>query len=74
LGRVNVPNNVNNPLSPRELDILELIADRLSNKLNAERLAISVATVKTHVEEILSKLSASDRTQAAVKALREGIT
>jgi two-component system, NarL family, response regulator LiaR len=74
LGRVNVPNNVNNPLSPRELDILELIADGLSNKLNAERLAISVATVKTHVEEILSKLSASDRTQAAVKALREGIT
>jgi two-component system, NarL family, response regulator LiaR len=73
LGRINVPNDVDNPLSPRELDILELIADGLSNKLIAERLTISVSTVKTHVEDILSKLSASDRTQAAVKALRQGI-
>ncbi|MGL4611872.1 MAG: response regulator transcription factor [Trueperaceae bacterium] len=45
----------------------------MSNKQIAERLTISVATVKTHVEDILSKLSASDRTQAAVKALRQGL-
>jgi DNA-binding NarL/FixJ family response regulator len=73
LGRVSVSDGMNHPLSPRELEILKLIADGLSNRMIAERLEISVATVKTHVEDILSKLSASDRTQAAVKALRQGI-
>jgi two-component system, NarL family, response regulator LiaR len=72
LGRVTVPDEMKNPLSPRELETLKLIAEGLSNKMIAERLEISVATVKTHVEDILSKLSASDRTQAAVKALRQG--
>jgi two-component system, NarL family, response regulator LiaR len=73
LGRVSVPDELNNPLSPRELETLKLIAEGLSNKRIAERLTISVATVKTHVEDILDKLSASDRTQAAVKALRQGL-
>lgn len=71
LGRVNVPGE--NPLSPRELDVLGLIAEGRSNKQIAEALSIGVATVKTHVEDILEKLSASDRTQAAVKALRQGL-
>lgn len=60
-------------LSPRELEVLRLIADGYSNKEIAQVLSISVSTVKTHVEEVLHKLSASDRTQAAVKALRQGL-
>jgi two-component system, NarL family, response regulator LiaR len=71
LGRLNVPES--NPLTPRETEVLCHIADGLSNKQIAEQLDISVATIKTHVEDILKKLSASDRTQAAVKALRQGI-
>ena len=59
--------------SPRELTILKLIADGLSNREIAEQLHTSVATVKVNVQEVLAKLSASDRTQAAVKALRRGI-
>jgi two-component system, NarL family, response regulator LiaR len=70
LGRVNAPED--NPLSPRETEVLKLIAEGLGNKQIAESLDISLATVKTHVEDILSRLSASDRTQAAVKALRQG--
>ena len=60
-------------LSPRELEVLRLIAEGLGNKDIALRLEISLSTVKTHVEEILLSLSVSDRTQAAVKALRRGI-
>jgi two-component system, NarL family, response regulator LiaR len=71
LGRITLPEN--NPLTPRETEVLRLIADGLSNKQVAEKLDISVATIKTHVEDILKKLSATDRTQAAVKALRQGL-
>ena len=70
LGRINAPQD--NPLSPRETEVLKLIAECLSNKQIADNLNIGIATVKTHVEDILSRLSASDRTQAAVKALRQG--
>jgi two-component system, NarL family, response regulator LiaR len=61
------------PLSPRELEVLKLIADGYGNKDIAEHLDISLSTVKTHVQEILERLSVSDRTQAAVKALRRGL-
>jgi two-component system, NarL family, response regulator LiaR len=71
LGRITVPED--NPLTPRETEVLKLIAEGFSNKAIAERLDIGVATVKTHIEDILKKLSASDRTQAAVKALRQGL-
>jgi two-component system, NarL family, response regulator LiaR len=71
LGRLSVPEN--SPLTPRETEVLRHIADGLSNKQIAEQLDISVATIKTYVEDILEKLSASDRTQAAVKALRQGL-
>lgn len=71
LGRIIVPED--NPLTSRETEVLNLIADGLSNKAIAERLDIGLATVKTHIEDILEKLSASDRTQAAVKALRQGL-
>lgn len=60
-------------LSEREQEILRLIARGLSNKEIAKALGISPSTVKTHVESLLEKLGASDRTEAAVKALRGGL-
>jgi DNA-binding NarL/FixJ family response regulator len=60
------------PLSPREMEILRLIARGLSNKEIAYKLGISPQTVKNHVTSILRKLGVSDRTQAAVYALRRG--
>ncbi len=60
------------PLTPRETEILRLIADGRSNAEIAEQLFIGLGTVKGHIRDILSKLSASDRTQAAVVALRKG--
>jgi len=61
------------PLSERELEVLKLIVDGKSNQDIAGKLFVTLATVKTHVRSILNKLSVDDRTQAAVKALREGI-
>jgi two-component system, NarL family, response regulator LiaR len=60
-------------LTNRELEVLRLIADGLSNAIIAERLFISEGTVKTHVNSLLSKLHVADRTQAAVLAWRHGI-
>lgn len=60
-------------LSARELQVLELIVKGLSNKEIGEALGISEATVKWHVNIILSRLNVSDRTQAAVTALQRGI-
>jgi two-component system, NarL family, response regulator LiaR len=61
------------PLTERELEILELIVSGCSNADIAERLYITVGTVKTHVRNVLNKLCADDRTQAAVRALRSGL-
>jgi DNA-binding NarL/FixJ family response regulator len=60
-------------LTERELEVLQLIVEGCSNALIAERLFITVGTVKTHVRNILNKLCADDRTQAAVRALRSGL-
>lgn len=60
-------------LSDREMEVLRLIANGLSNALIAEKLVISQKTVKGHVSNILGKLHLADRTQAAVYAWREGI-
>jgi two-component system, NarL family, response regulator LiaR len=60
------------PLTPRELDVLRLMADGIGNAEIAERLHLGLGTVKGHVRDILVKLAASDRTQAAVTALRRG--
>jgi DNA-binding NarL/FixJ family response regulator len=60
-------------LTERELEVLQLIVDGLSNAAIAEQLYISIGTVKTHVRHILNKLCADDRTQAAVRALRAGL-
>jgi NarL family two-component system response regulator LiaR len=62
-----------NELTDRELEILKLIAQGLSNAQLIERLVISENTVKGHVSNILSKLHLADRTQAAVYAWREGL-
>lgn len=61
------------PLTGRELEVLELIVQGYSNAAIAEKLYITVGTVKTHVRNILNKLCADDRTQAAVLALRSGL-
>jgi len=60
------------PLSPREMEILQLIARGYSNKEIAHELGISRQTVKNHMTSILRKLSVNDRTQAALYALRHG--
>lgn len=61
------------PLSERELEVLQLIVDGKSNQEIASVLYLSLATAKSHVRSILNKLCVDDRTQAAVKAMREGI-
>ncbi len=61
------------PLSERELEVLRLIVDGKSNQEIGEKLFVTLATVKTHVRSILNKLSVDDRTQAAVKAMRQGL-
>jgi len=61
------------PLTNRELEVLELIVAGCTNVAIAEKLYITTGTVKTHVRNILSKLCADDRTEAAVRALRAGI-
>ena len=60
-------------LTPRETEILGLIARGLSNRLAAETLGVSPATVRTHLEHIYAKLEVSNRTEAVTEAIRRGI-
>lgn len=60
-------------LTDREMEVLALIVDGLSNPEIAEKLFITRATAKAHVHSILQKLYVDDRTQAAVTAMREGL-
>ena len=59
--------------TPRERDVLRLLADGFANKEIARKLGISEKTVKTHVSNILPKLGVQDRTQAALAAVRRGL-
>jgi DNA-binding NarL/FixJ family response regulator len=59
-------------LTPRELEVLQLIAEGLPNKAIAARLHLSEKTVKSHVSNVLAKLGVTDRTQAALRAVRDG--
>jgi DNA-binding NarL/FixJ family response regulator len=61
------------PMTPREIEVLELLALGLPNKAIAQRLGISDQTVKFHVASICGKLGASNRTDAARRALRQGL-
>lgn len=61
------------PLSPRETEVLRMLAEGLSNKLIAHRLGISEHTVKFHVTQVMAKLRASSRTDAAMQGLRRGL-
>lgn len=60
-------------LTPRELEVLQLLAEGLSNRGIAHRLGVSEHTVKFHVNSILGKLNAQSRTEAAVVAARAGL-
>ncbi len=64
--------SIYSPLSPRELEVLELVAAGRTNKEIAVRLDISNQTVKNHISSILRKLAVNDRTQAVVYAMRRG--
>lgn len=59
-------------LTPREQEVLDLIALGMSNKEIASKLVITEKTVKTHVSHVLGKLNLADRTQAAIFALKGG--
>jgi DNA-binding NarL/FixJ family response regulator len=61
------------PLTPREREVLALIGRGMANKVIARELSLSEKTVKAHVSNILAKLGVSDRTQAALYAVRAGL-
>jgi DNA-binding NarL/FixJ family response regulator len=76
--RISRPNNPNqealiDPLSPREIEILQLVATGASNRDIAEKLIISEGTVKNHLSNILGKMGVKDRMQAVLKAKGLGI-
>jgi DNA-binding CsgD family transcriptional regulator len=60
-------------LTPRELEVLRLVAEGASNKLIARRLGISIHTAKFHVASIAEKLDATGRTDAVAQAVRLGL-
>lgn len=76
IGELNQPPDLpptTEPLTDREIDVLKLIAQGLSNMDIATELSISERTVRTHITHILDKLHLANRTQAALYAVREGL-
>jgi DNA-binding NarL/FixJ family response regulator len=67
------PSDLPDELTPRELEVLKLIAAGLSNREIADALVLSNATVKTHVNRIFYKTGARDRAQAVRNAYRHGL-
>ncbi len=68
------PHRTGRDLTPREREVLALVAEGASNRQIAERLVVSERTARTHVSAILAKLGLMSRTQAALWAVREGLT
>jgi DNA-binding NarL/FixJ family response regulator len=73
LGSTRPADEADSPLTPRETEILRMIAGGRGNTEIAAALYIGLGTVKGHIRDILEKLAAADRTQAAVTALRRGL-
>jgi len=73
VGSTRLASEAESPLTPRETDVLRLIASGTGNAEIAKSLHIGLGTVKGHIRDILEKLAAADRTQAAVLALRRGL-
>ena len=75
LAAVSTPQPSESPddLTPREVEVLQLIAEGLTNTEIAERLVVSAATVKSHVNHIFAKIGARDRAQAVVYAFANGL-
>jgi DNA-binding NarL/FixJ family response regulator len=71
--KINQVNNSDDPLTKREIEVLKLLAEGLFNKEIAYMLAISEKTVKNHVSNIFKKINVSDRTQAAVYAIKNNL-
>jgi two-component system, NarL family, response regulator LiaR len=71
LGELRRPQTAAPELTARERDVLTLVARGMANKAIAQELSLSEKTVKTHVSAILRKLDVTDRTQAALRAVRE---
>ena len=73
LSRERCGDALDDSLSPREVDVLKLIANGNANKAIASQLSITEETVKGHVKNILAKLAANDRTHAVIIGLKRGI-
>ncbi len=73
IGNLRPPSDLASPLTPRETEIVRLVASGRGNAEIARSLYIGLGTVKGHIRDILEKLAATDRTQAAVVALRRGL-
>ena len=67
------PNPPAEPLTPRQLDVVKLLAQGKTNQEIAQELVLSTGTVRTHVQRILTKLDVSDRTGAVVRAIELGL-
>lgn len=72
-GRQRVNSELAGLLTKRELEVLKQVVDGRTNQEIADGLFISIETVKTHMRHIMEKLRVTDRTQAAVKAMKEGL-
>jgi DNA-binding NarL/FixJ family response regulator len=72
-GEVKKPAQAQANLTPREVEVVRLLAQGKTNREIADDLVVSLSTVKAHVEHIIAKLNVSDRTQAAVRAVEFGL-